>query len=82
MIDFLGCRLTKRELKEYIQMLSNYIVVMTFFEQMLNSGDLRIEDYIELEKEFAQKYKISNESIFRMKKEVGDSPNNVIEIKK
>ena len=55
MIDFLGCRLTKGELKEYIQMLSNYIVVMTFFEQMLNSGNLRIEDYIELEKEFAHK---------------------------
>ena len=69
MIDCLGCRLTKGELKKYIQMLSNYIVVMTFFEQMLNNGDLRIEDYIELEKEFAHKYKILSESIFRMKKE-------------
>lgn len=54
--------------REYATRVHNYIVAMVYFEELLNKGEITIEDYIEIERKIAFKYKME-ESIFRMKKE-------------
>ena len=54
--------------REYATRVHNYIVAMVFFEGLLDKGEITIEDYIEIERKIAFKYKFE-ESIFRMKKE-------------
>ena len=56
--------------REYATMVHSYIVAMVYFEELLNKGEITIEDYIEIERKIAFKYKMK-ESIFRMKKELG-----------
>ena len=55
--------------REYAARVHNYPVVMVSFEELLNKGEITIEDYIEIERKIAFKYKME-ESIFRMKKEL------------
>ena len=54
---------------EYATRVHNYIVAMVYFEELLNKGEITIEDYIEIERKIAFKYKME-ESIFKMKKEL------------
>lgn len=53
--------------KEYMERFHNYIVAVVYYENLLNRGEITIEDYIEIERKIAFKYKME-ESIFRMKK--------------
>ena len=55
--------------REYATRVHNYIVAMVYFEELLNKGEITIEDYIEIERKIAFKYKME-ESIFKMKKEL------------
>ena len=53
--------------REYATRVHNYIVGIVYFEGLLNKGVITIEEYIEIERKIAFKYKLE-ESIFRMKK--------------
>jgi len=44
---------------------------MVYFEGLLNKGEITIEEYIEIERKIAFKYKLE-ESIFRMEKRACD----------
>ena len=57
--------------REYATRVHNYIVAMVYFEGLLNKGEITIEEYIEIERRIAFKYKME-ESIFRMKKRACD----------
>ncbi len=56
---------------EYVIRVHNYIVAMVYFEELLNKGEITIEEYIEIERRIAFKYKLE-ESIFRMEKRACD----------
>ena len=53
--------------RDYAIRVHNYIVAMTYYEGLLDKGEILIEDYIEIERRIAFKYKLE-ESIFRMEK--------------
>lgn len=57
--------------REYVTRIHNYIVAMVYFEGLLDKGEITIEEYIEIERRIAFKYKLE-ESIFRMKKRACD----------
>ena len=57
--------------REYATRVHNYIVAMVYFEGLLNKGEITIEEYIEIERRIAFKYKLE-ESIFRMEKRACD----------
>ena len=57
--------------KEYMERFHNYIVAMVYYENLLNSGEITIDDYIEIERRIAFKYKME-ESVFRMEKRACD----------
>ena len=57
--------------REYVTRIHNYIVAMIYFEGLLDKGEITIEEYIEIERRIAFKYKLE-ESIFRMKKRACD----------
>ncbi len=61
--------LTESEIEDYTMRLTHYIASMCFFEKMLDNGELSVQDYNDIERTLALKYGISEESIFRMKKE-------------
>ena len=44
--------------REYAARVHNYPVVMVSFEELLNKGEITIEDYIEIERKIAFKYKM------------------------
>ena len=57
--------------KEYMERFHNYIVAMVYYENLLNREEITIEDYIEIERNIAHKYKME-ESVFRMEKRACD----------
>ena len=57
--------------KEYMEHFHNYIVAMVYYENLLNKGEITIDDYIKIERDIAHKYNME-ESIFRMKKRACD----------
>ena len=57
--------------RDYAKRVHNYIVAMVYFEGLLNKGEITIDDYIEIERRIAFKYKME-ESIFRMEKRACD----------
>ncbi len=57
--------------REYATRVHNYIVAMVYFEELLNKNEIAIDDYIEIERRIAFKYKME-ESIFRMEKRACD----------
>ncbi len=57
--------------REYATRVHNYIVAMVYFEGLLEKGEIAIDDYIEIERRIAFKYKME-ESIFRMEKRACD----------
>ena len=58
--------------REYATRVHNYIVAMVYFEGLLEKGEILIEDYIDIELKILVKYKLPEESIFRMKKRACD----------
>lgn len=54
--------------REYATRVHNYIVAMTYYEDLLDKGEILIEDYITIELKILSNYKLSEDSIFRMKK--------------
>ena len=64
--------------KEYVQRFHNYIVAMVYYENLLNRGEIDIEDYIEIERNITHKYNME-ESIFRMKKRACDYGPQIIQ---
>ena len=67
--------------REYAARVHNYLVVMVSFEELLNKGEITIENYIEIERKIAFKYKME-ESIFRMKKRACDYGSDVEKIER
>ena len=57
--------------REYATRVHNYIVAMVYFEGLLDKGEITIDDYIEIERRIAFKYKME-ESVFRMEKRACD----------
>ena len=55
--------------RDYAKRVHNYIVAMTYYEGLLEKGEIFIEDYIAIELKILAKYQLPEESIFRMKKE-------------
>ena len=67
--------------RDYATRVHNYTVAMVYFEELLNKGEITIEDYIEIERKIAFKYKME-ESIFRMKKRAFDYGSDVEKIER
>ena len=65
--------------REYATRVHNYIVAMVYFEELLNKKEITIEEYIEIERRIAFKYKLE-ESIFRMEKRACDYAREVEKI--
>ena len=65
--------------REYATRVHNYIVAMVYFEGLLEKGEVTIEEYIEIERKIAFKYKME-ESIFRMEKRACDYGSTVEKI--
>lgn len=59
--------------REYATRVHNYTVAMTYYECLLDKGEIFIEDYIAIELRILAKYKLPEESIFRMKKRAIDN---------
>ena len=58
--------------REYATRVHNYIVAMTYYEGMLNRGEISAEDYNKIEIKILVKYQLPEESIFRMNVEPSD----------
>lgn len=67
--------------KEYMERFHNYIVAMVYYENLLSREEITIDDYIEIERKIAFKYKME-ESIFRMKKRACDYGSDVEKIER
>lgn len=65
--------------REYATRVHKYVVAMVYFEELLNKGEITIEDYIEIERKIAFKYKME-ESIFRLEKRACDYAREVEKI--
>ena len=57
--------------REYVTRVHNYTVAMVYFEGLLDKGEITIEEYTEIERRIAFKYRLE-ESIFRMEKRACD----------
>ena len=64
--------------KEYTERFHNYIVAMVYYENLFDSEEITIDDYIEIERNIAHKYKME-EGIFRMKKRACDYGSQIIQ---
>ena len=58
--------------RDYATRVHYYIVAMTYYEGMLNRGEISAEDYNKIEIKILAKYQLSEESIFRMNVEPSD----------
>ena len=58
--------------REYATRVHNYIAAMTYYEGMLDGGEISAEDYNKIEIKILTKYQLPEESIFRMKKETSE----------
>ena len=58
--------------REYATRVHNYIVAMTYYEGMLDRGEISAEDYNKIEIKILTTYQLPEESIFRMKKETSE----------
>ena len=59
--------------RDYARRVHSYVVAMTYYEGLLDKGEILIEDYIAIELRILTKYKLPEESIFRMKKRAIDN---------
>lgn len=51
---------------------------MVYYENLLNRGEITIDDYIKIERDIAHKYSME-ESVFRMKKRACDYGPHIIQ---
>ena len=58
--------------RDYATRVQNYIISMTYYEGMLNRGEISAEDYNKTEIKILVKYQLPEESIFRMNVEPSD----------
>ena len=58
--------------RDYATRVQNYIIAMTYYEGMLNRGEISAEDYNKIEIKILVKYQLPEESIFRMNVEPSD----------
>ena len=58
--------------RDYATRVQNYIIAMTYYEGMLNRGEISAEDYNKTEIKILVKYQLPEESIFRMNVEPSD----------
>ena len=58
--------------RDYATRVQNYIIAMTYYEGMLNKGEISAEDYNKIEIKTLVKYQLPEESIFRMNVEPSD----------
>ena len=58
--------------RDYATRVHNYIIAMTYYEGMLNKGEISAEDYNKIEIKTLVKYQLPEESIFRMNVEPSD----------
>lgn len=58
--------------RDYATRVHNYIVTMTYYEGMLNRGEISAEDYNKIEIKILAKYQLPEENIFRMNVEPSD----------
>ena len=54
--------------KEHMEQSHNYIVEMAYYENLLNKEEVTVDDYIEIERNFADRHKMK-QSVFRMGKD-------------
>ena len=66
--------------REYATRVHNYIVAMTYYEGMLNRGEISAEDYNKIEIKILVKYQLPEESIFRMNVEPSDYDHTIEKI--
>lgn len=59
--------------RDYATRVHNYIVTMTYYEGLLDKGEITAEDYNKIELKILTKYQLLEESIFRMKKRACNS---------
>ena len=53
--------------RDYATRVHNYIVAMTYYEGLLDRGEIFIENYITIELKILVKYRLPENNIFRMK---------------
>ena len=58
--------LSRERVEDYRKRLCQYLLVMCFFKQMMDDGDLSMEDYEQIEKIYLEKYRINEKSLQRM----------------
>ena len=54
------------KVKEYRKRLHSYIVSMQYFKSLLESGDITEEEYSLIERDVLLKYRLPEDSLFRM----------------
>lgn len=54
--------------REYAIRVHNYIVAMTYYEGLLDKGEILIEDYVTIELNVLAKYRLPENSVFRTKR--------------
>ena len=57
---------------DYATRVHNYIVTMTYYEGLLEKGEITAEDYNKIELKMLATYQLSERSIFRMNVEPSD----------
>jgi len=58
--------LSRERVEDYRKRLCQYLLVMYFYKEMMDIGDLSMEDYDQIEKLYLEKCRINEKSLFRM----------------
>ena len=58
--------------RDYATKIHNYLIAMTYYEGLLDKGEIMAEEYNQIELKILAKYQLPEESIFRMKKRACD----------
>ena len=58
--------------RDYATKIHNYLMAMTYYEGLLDKGEITAEEYNQIELKILAKYQLPEESIFRMKKRACD----------
>ena len=58
--------------RDYATKIHNYLIAMTYYEGLLDKGEIMAEEYNQIELKIIAKYQLPEESIFRMKKRACD----------
>ena len=58
--------------RDYTTKIHNYLIAMTYYEGLLDKGEIMAEEYNQIELKILAKYQLPEESILRMKKRACD----------